>query len=1711
MKKFSKILVAVLALALIVGALALAVFANDENKIENPYIVSGVGYDTWADAISAANNTATIYINGNVSLDETISVSGEGTSVTLNLAGNSITANHTAALFDVSEGATLTIKGAGAINNLTGNLVNATGSSGITVDGTGAGITINFGALDSGATATAFRVYDSSRISVSGKVVMNTVNGARVMFNLAATADDSGASALTVKNAKLTLNAHTGASQGTMFYFENNTDVAVTIADSNIEAVYALVMKDGTASVLDIKEYYEVTADGETNYYNWKADTLADAKANLDIADSSVKLTATDSKFTSTLGGFAEAWEDNNSMFVLCGKAEAKFDGCIFYAGSRMFRGADDTVMSEGGASNTQITFNDCHAINNGEGNADDYVSCCGINMKWIGGSIYDFKFISAGQAFYLDLDDEEGARDEWIGSYIDNVLLKSVTNCSTVITGAWDNAFSAAPGAQTCGIVKRIVDGTEYTFKSGYFSDESTYYTYINDVATSLKISQDCNTAGSSLDIALSTGTYGTVTQVNPADDSKGNGYMKVDITSNIYANDGKNHRYNDIRTPATQLAETDLVVMEFDTYTEGAGALFPSFYIPLRVRYETPKFDEAGNYIGYEKNNNDVNSTTIQFVTGSNSAGTTNRIKFNNKTRYNVDPNTWHRITLVFDIVKTETTLNFNPYVNGTKDTSKTITKQAYDISKSKLHVYIDGTYLGSQDFGASINGGKIVSERKADGSFAQSCYVYNARSYFYKGQSAGRNMRFDNYRYSAYNDAYTGGEHTAYDFGLYKADGTTPVDSIIGSKHFSIMPDNNTTDFTAITPPPAEPTYVAKVDGVGYETEEAAVAAIQSGSTLELLSDLTSPIETTGDVPFKVITNGYEFAGVKTLQNKVVDYSGAIGAYLVAPAEAGDFYNVLCFDERLGYNKTIAVPEGAVFSIPEGAITPAGEGKPGEGFYWYVTSWKHPLGNTVVDGFYADKDRNIALVAEYSKTPYFYEITAGGATNYYDEENASAFDANLSAALANGEVSVLLWADVSSNGGFTVDGKLSIDLNGNELAVNAANLYVFNLLPGTELELFSANGAASVDASGAVIAYSEYDRSAPSAISVNIGNEENELSVIAASLAWYLDKAAADTYEYTEAMTLNINKVSLTSELDSDAAVITASAPLTVNASELNYSGVNELVIAFSDHASSFNASFAESSIVTSADNAVKAPGANRSVSFNDTRISAKLKAIGGETITLGLGCDLLAADGTIESNGIKVDDGCAWAYAAYDGVKYYYIDEVGNFAKITWYNAKGEAIGTNYNAPYGKPFEVYTEEEASRLVGLAVGTDWYDVGFERWNIPEDKELTAGEHYHVYPVCETPYANVKGLKVNLAADMNFKLNFYLPAELSEADKEIIESFELCGIYTELPLGAEIGEGDVEINGTYYRPLSSGDVILGEDNYKVYSGEWLVAYDASVENYHIIFEVDGQTFVDTVEYGVPTYAKSVMADENATDDVKTLVMNMISYANYSSKLITGASVSAYDELIANIEYSAYLTEINENSFSEAEKNASMYGVKDYMAGATFEFGTYQPQFFFKYQDTALPELVKPDGDDGKIGAWPTGNRGVFTHVYHESFDGTESYNYIAPQLTYDAAGNRLELDGWDSKAAAYVTTIDISVRDLTEVINVAVYKPDATVARGSYSLAKYILFLDGAIAAETDAALRESYEDYSNAAKAIYAFSLAVQNVEYATVAGK
>ncbi len=97
-----------------------------------------------------------------------------------------------------------------------------------------------------------------------------------------------------------------------------------------------------------------------------------------------------------------------------------------------------------------------------------------------------------------------------------------------------------------------------------------------------------------------------------------------------------------------------------------------------------------------------------------------------------------------------------------------------------------------------------------------------------------------------------------------------------------------------------------YVAKVDGVGYSTEEEAVLAIREGSTLELLSDFEGLIEKSG-VGFSVNLGGFTAPGFVSETHKLVKDENSIS---LVPASDAEIFTISYSYGELSATQTAAL---------------------------------------------------------------------------------------------------------------------------------------------------------------------------------------------------------------------------------------------------------------------------------------------------------------------------------------------------------------------------------------------------------------------------------------------------------------------------------------------------------------------------------------------------------------------------------------------------------------------------------------------------------------------------------------------------------------------------------------------------------------------------------------------------------------------------------
>ncbi len=1732
MKKSSKILIVILAAVLLVGALALAVFASNTGDVKGKFVVAGAGYETWDEAVLAAENTYTIYLNEDWTVDKSLTISGETTKVKLNLNGKTVTAGSALAvagqgvkdtdvrpIFKVTNGANFVLEGKGEFY-LKSVVVEAIGASTVTVnaDGASGGIVVNHATVNYAwhTAYTTFRIHDRAVLNVSGCITANAEDATRYVIDATrnSKAGTEGGAEVNISHAKIVAPAavpvtSTHAQQVTHL-IKIDENIKLTIADSELNAHLGEIIDAVSATYTDL----------DASKYKSGVTWLDGAASGVKFDELNVILTATDSKFISGGGGVS------GSIMYVNTYMDAKFENCIFYGSHRAIISSGST--GAGTALNQhQLLFNDCHFFQAEDGTSFQRFFMYGVNYKIVGGSYSFAAEISQGAAAYLELTDAEGnPTGQWVGGYMDNTLLSR----NFVIHSAPGdyNDFTHWPDSENSlrtSSVSVVIDGKSYTFNYGRFSDEAKYNALLfpETLPDGVIYMLDGNGITSNSPITEPfKGIYspaaaaGTVSSVL---DSKGNGYIK-----HYYENYTGGTVQSPIYPGFGSFVDTDFIVFEFDVSTDDGN--FPHVWGQFQTREYKPLFDEQGNFlaeVGAYLNTPgfDILGNTIS------SPGTV---------EVSTEAGVWSRITFVFEMKRGEIEQIQVPayYNDGTANVPKLdgngdpvyITKNAFSILGSQVHFYVNGTYVSSVDFAKHQNGTYYGYEFNGKPGYIIEGYEASykigndLRLYMNASDSEIASICYDNFYVAKY-------DLTADELGIYDENNELKS-TITPNEYVLVMPDNNSASGVA---------NVVMVDGEKYTDESEAFAAIKDGSTVTLLRDMKTPINVDEilanneleSISFEIIPGEYNFKGVISSTHKLVNYTGACGAYLVVPAEEGEIYGASYRDEEFDIDEV----SGGRFA--EGTLLPNGEElgyvgeKAIEGFFWSISGWEADYGSSVANGFYADANLSFVLIpAEYSKVPYYYEITAGGKSEYAKE---NVFGESLAAALQNEDVSIKLWSDVTLETSLTVAGTFDFDLNGNAVTVNAEeSLNAFNLLPGTEVNIYSSREGARFDGNGNVtLLYSDYDRRRADTVTVNIGNGSLEnLSINCAVLLNRADEyvvsgnaGSDDDFEYTKELILTVNGLNFSGNgVALDDGMITASAPISIYASNLAYNGTSELITALQNDRASLDASFVDSSFI-SADTLVRVPGETKRVSFENCFIDAELAQTGalvgetfvfsGESIILGEGCRLTFDGKLIQENGIKLKDGCVTSYADYENVRCY-IDKPEKLALVSWIDVNGNVIGeANYNAPFGKLVELYGAEE----VGVVVDSEWYNVEFEKWDIPEDLELSAGS-YTIYPAWKAPKASVKCLKVDLVAYTYFKLNFYLPAELPD-------DIELYGIYKACDDGVDhTGESGYKlIDGEWYKLLDNGKAELGGKKYNSYT-VFPGASDVSESEYKIVFAANGNVLVDTVDYGVPTYAEAVMNDimkdgavSGEEEVLASLVMNMVRYANESYKLANnitaadGYGAEKYEALLGA--YASYLMDFSEIVFSEAEKNVNTSGLGEYMEGASFIFGAYQPRFVFKYRASALEYLVKPETSDGKIYTWPKGNRGVFTQIYHESYDGKESLRYIAPHVAYNN-GEYVQPDivegTWGTMTEAYATTVDMSVRDATGVINLALYTPDGEVVTGSYSLAAYISYLDEASSATADAALRAKYEAFKSASMSLYAFSLVSQTYDYAVV---
>ena len=1003
------------------------------------------------------------------------------------------------------------------------------------------------------------------------------------------------------------------------------------------------------------------------------------------------------------------------------------------------------------------------------------------------------------------------------------------------------------------------------------------------------------------------------------------------------------------------------------------------------------------------------------------------------------------------------------------------------------------------------------------------------------------AGSSLCIDNSRVSFYEMTYSGGfiepddgaSGTTNGFAALAALCANPKAGAVGNVEIGYHPDNNTS-FGDV---------VANVDGVDYAKQTLAMGAVKDGSVLKLLSDFTSKIYV--DKSFTVDLNGHSLNGFVSETHVGIEYGGKM--YFI-PAAKGEIIDVVYKSEpyekaELG-KATLGSSANPEVNLYEGEFILDGAK------YKKVISWTDPNddGRLAFDEM-TDGKIILVPVYLYEQLSFeinkngeisYYSASDGDIT---EEVNALVADGSVIAVK-------LYVDTVSENAVSIVvpkDGKLYFDLNGNTFISNKHNVDapVFSASENSEFYLYSSKEGGSLVASvasvenniaaqvkgGSVWVYAAASATADGqGAEAYFGSVKNEalgidavgtnLTVVAAEIAKAAGFGANETPAFA-GLSAEIGVVGGTYVrfTDDGAASFSAGVNTTLNVGGATLVGCGPHFATDGSADAKLTLNVENSAIVVTDETLAAVSSESVFGELSDSS-SASLSgsvvfgAFGGNNVTLGSGMKLASGnlggaqlgeglilanakaeefvyfsvpgvtvnftyridDNTTENLVLSYKDAKTDAPANIEGISVSvsavadtlsaggfvtaYIDAPEKLAKLTFYDSDNTTvIGESYNAPFG---EIVVDPAFGRAVHDTFGNEWWRVGFSHWNLPE---LAAGE-YQVFPVCDSEIADVKCLDVNITLYTNFRFNYYLPATYEEG-------FTLVGVTSDAEGQNVLPFETVEVDGVKL----------------VMFYEYVDSYDAAAKDRYIHFVYDSTPYVQPISFGVEYYANAILGDteEKYSDGAKSVAANAARYANESCKEKNGAGHAGLEAILAA--NSDKLIDFSAIQFTAKELDVDISALSGI---ATAGFGKFDgsPAFMLVY-DAAIKNQVKlPDAPDGGFAEWPANNAGYFTYVHYKNYVGFEKEAVLSNEsLNAGEEFNTHECfnaGSWDGAAYVVSELEYMRIEDLTSVINFVVYKPDGTVVRASYSLARFITDNGADSVLEAAYALSLAAQDY-------------------------
>ena len=1669
MKKLSKILLLVLSLALVLGVFAIAASADNE-----PFYVDNLPRATWEEAVANADENTAINLARDYTVGSTLAIEK---SLTVNLGGKTLTAS--ADVFEVT--------GSGVSVNIVGPGTIVTGGKALTV-GEGATVDISGGvAITSTATTSTVLIPVSGKLSISGDLAIVTD-----------VTQTSWIKGIEVANgAELRMN---GANVSMVPSKLNASSIADTYSNIVID-VGAAALAEGIDSTIEVVHGKILSALGTTSEL---------APATMSFLRSTLK--ATDPYGT---GSASVIYQSNNY-------ASINFTNSNVISGGRAISG---NLMDLSQPTKTTIKWTDTnYSIPQDTLYGSPRLFCDGVSAE-VDGGIIDLSFgSSALTQFTIRV-------KLWDGT--SGVIIREGTRFTAkpvselagpVVDGDTTLYYSTAEGAYNCNFSLEVVNEVNYVFVSDTVVNKDhtleSYYTVSHPRAEIVFPAGYTTNYNSD---AL--GDYDTLESV-PATVSKGWGgrYGETHIKESA---DGSN-RYVQFMYDASKF--TSYPGYDKDSGKYSTGAYYGIELGPITSNHPNPTykydfitidFDIASHvetssgkvsygYYGmtlfqrdgvnqHQTHSSAVSISGAKLYVGSNSASLSET------------PGVWNHITYLIEVDNSTVT-----------DAGGNIT--AYNLSNSKLHVYVEGKYVGTTSIlKDTANDPKLVAGIGLDELRFGLSYP--------SASTASYGISFDNLAVAYYSDGYVGNISqlvTDTEKKLYECN------DVVYNESYQY-------------PTPNVP--VASVDGENYYNEFGVINNIKEGSQVILYSDLATPIP---ELAFTIKTNGHSFT------NTSQDY------YTYQDEEISDLWYVAKANEKVviiwdpdDKFGLFAETEGTLNSIPThpetiGDIVDTENNKMQVFLGWSYEDYGMTEADEILPITKKDiSDEEICLYPVFVESNIAYSIKneLTGKISYYSEvpEDGKELAAQLSSATASdgSVVTFVLYSDIHVHTWTAVamKGTLNMDLNGHVFAftnygASANRMTIFNGTDSTWFNLYSTKEG------GRFINYTYYTANA--AISsgavlgggnANFGKYVNEtyginaengdyLTVESANLVdHYGQSISTDNIEKDQNYTIvNINGGTYRRSYSDSMGLLIVRKWMKIDIKGANLIADRAPIIAVDPR-------YASRATVTVDDSYVYANGSvfgnfmeGSSISFTDTVIQGNIKpsaasykqsdykyldaslidernadTVRGEII-FGAGT-VLAAENTVEAENFKIADGCIKVgTSAVETVVFpkrtVVFDKMADESYVC--NASS-FVYEDYTKTVTPQYKIFTEggsgyatvrwlgyndeliEEQFYIVGstaiydttnipkIMLNNGWYDLAFSSWDA-EDLTISEAKTYE-FRANYGPVANFTKTKMNMTLMSYYTVNVYAPLE-------------------NLPEGVDNVQWALDANGTSAVPDWRTDefLIKGERYTAIYS--YPGAYQDSNVGQYIRFTVNGVWCSQWVTVKVGPYLEHILTREGATDAEKALAIECMRYNEATiryhefigigaSSVAPDATVEMYRKYLADPAYNKYLNDLEtiSDKFTEAEKNVDYSELSEYIDSASLVFA-HKSGFVFVPKEGYTPH--------GSVKAGVLSVRASYTDI------GTGKGITAAPTV--------ITVDG--KQALACVETRMYSLR---QPISVKAYYDGSwtAVASGTYSLAAYITGVETLIASgELDEATKADYEKGLELSKILYSFSIASEN---------